>query len=170
MKDVFGTWSPIFHLPPTEDPAYYKATDLNTPQLVPSLPSKCRLLTSTLHNWYHHSLQNAGFLPQLSRISTIIVFQMQACLHPPKTITRPLKIKDSEQQNQISIRQSYTLTWLPLEHNHLFMKEFIPCLKSLMREKIRGSQLADINEAFSLVFFCVLGNFDFSDITNTGLG
>jgi len=85
------------------------------------------------------------------------------------TMTRPLKIKDSEQQNQISIRQYYTLMCLPLKHNHLFMKELLPCLKALMREKIRGSKLANINEAFTMVFFCVLGNFDSSDITNTGL-
>jgi len=91
MKDVLGTWLPIFHLPTlTEDPAYYRATDLNTEQLVPSEPS------------------NTGFSPQLSRIGTIIVFKMQARLHPPKTISRTLKIQDLEHSNQISICQSYT--------------------------------------------------------------
>jgi len=51
---------------------YYQATDLNTPQLVPSYPSKCR------------------FLPLLSRTITIIVYQIQAILHPPKTIMRTI--------------------------------------------------------------------------------
>jgi len=136
MKDVLGTWLPIFLLPTlTEDLALF-----------------IRLPTLTLHNWYHLFLQNTGFLPQLSRSGTIIDFKIQACLHPPKTITGPLKIKDSEQQNPISIRQSFTLMCLSLKHNHIFMEELLPCLKALMREKIRASQLADFNEAFNLVF------------------